>query len=153
MPSKRPSLKVFVDADALFAGAAGPSAHGASLVILQMAEITLIEAITCEQVITEVERNLTHKLPQALPLFRQLVSRCLRIVPDASEVMLADLQGRAHPKDLPILAAAVREECSWLVTFNIRHFRPGHSDVVVLTPGDFVLAVRQSLLALVWTIT
>jgi hypothetical protein len=36
---------VFVDADVLFAGAAAPSEHGASLVVLRMAEIPLIEAV------------------------------------------------------------------------------------------------------------
>ena len=33
--------RVFVDADVLFAGAASPSEHGASFVVLRMAEITL----------------------------------------------------------------------------------------------------------------
>ena len=37
--------RVFVDVDVLFAGAAAPSEHGASLTILRMAEITLIEAL------------------------------------------------------------------------------------------------------------
>jgi len=54
----------------------------------------------------------------------------------------------ADAKDVPILIAAVREGCSWLVTFNVRHFRPGHPDVTVLPPGDFVLRVRGLLAAL-----
>ena len=49
--------RVFVDANVLFAGAASPSKHGASLVVLRLAEITLIEALTSEQVIVEAERN------------------------------------------------------------------------------------------------
>ncbi len=53
---------------------------------------------------------------------------------------LADL---ADAKDLPILAAAVRECCPWLVTFNLCRFQPGHFDVTVLRPGDFVLPVRD----------
>jgi hypothetical protein len=32
-----------------------------------------------------------------------------------------------------------------LVTFNVRHFQPGHPGVTVLRPGDFVLRVRELL--------
>jgi predicted nucleic acid-binding protein len=141
--------RVFVDANVLFAGAAAPTEHGASLVILRMAEITLIDAITSEQVITEVERNLTTKLPQALSRFRLLVDRCLQVVPDPSSEDLAKHAGSADPKDLPILIVALRESCSWLVTFNVRHFEPGHPDVKVLRPGEFVLRVRDLLTRLV----
>ena len=61
--------------DVLFAGAASPGEHGASLLVLRMAEITLVEALTSQQVIVEAERNLAEKLPQVLPVFRLIVSR------------------------------------------------------------------------------
>ena len=137
--------RVFVDADVLFAGAAAPSEHGASLTILRMAEITLIEALTCEQAISEAERNLAVKLPVALPAFRLIVSRCLRIVFDPTSAELAPHAGRADPEDLPILVSALREGCPWLVSFNLRHFQPGVPAVTVLRPGDFVLRVRDHL--------
>ena len=140
-----PKPRVFVDSDVLFAGAASASEHGASLVVLRMAEITLIDAIVSEQVIVEVERNLTRYLPAALPIFRQLVSRCLRITPDPTDAELAMCRDLADPKDVPILAAAVRERCPWLVTFNVRHFQPGHPDVSVMRPGEFVQRVRGLL--------
>jgi len=140
-----PRPRVFVDADVLFAGAASPSDHGASLVVLRMAEITLIEAIVSQQVITEAERNLAGYLPNVLPLFQSIVSRCLRVVPDPSPSELDSLRGLADPKDTPILAAAVRESCPWLVTFNGRHYQPGHSSVKVVRPGEFVQQVRGLL--------
>ena len=146
MPPTGPGKpRVFIDADVLFAGAASPSEHGASLLILRMAEITLIEAVTSQQAITEAERSLAEKLPGALPAFRLLVARCLRVVPDPSPADLALHAGRAHAQDLPILAAALREGCPWLVTFNVRHFQPGHPDVTVLRPGELVLRVRDLL--------
>ena len=37
-------LRVFVDADVLFAGAASPNSESASLVVLRLAEMTLIDA-------------------------------------------------------------------------------------------------------------
>lgn len=144
-PTSPRKPRVFVDADVLFAGAVSPSECGASLVTLRLAEITLIEALTSQQVITEAERNLTEKLPRKLPEFRLLVSRCLQVVPDPHPEDMAPYAGAADPKDLPILVAAVREHCPWLVTFNVRHFQPGHPDVTVLRPGDFVLRVRDQL--------
>jgi hypothetical protein len=146
MPAPRPAKpRIFLDADVLFAGAASPSQHGGSLVVLRMAEITLIEALTSGQVIVEAERNLAEKLPQALPAFRLLTSRCLRVVPDPSAADLEPHRGLADPEDLPILVAALREGCPWLVTFNVRHYQPGHPGVAVLRPGDFLLRVRDRL--------
>jgi len=144
-PIRRRKPRVFVDANVLFAGAASPSEHGASLVILRMGEITLIEPLTSQQVIAEAERNLEEKLPQALPAFRLLVSRCLRVVPDPRTEDLAAYAGAADPKDLAILVAAVREACPWLVTFNVLHFQPGLPQVTVLRPGALVLHVRDLL--------
>jgi hypothetical protein len=143
--SEEQKPRVFIDADVLFAGAASPSEYGASLLILRLAEITLIDAITSEQVTVEAKRNLTIKLPQALPAFQHLVSRCLKICPDPKPDDLLLYEGIADPKDLPILVTAKRENCPWLVTFNLRHYVPGHPDVEVLKPGDFILRVRDQL--------
>jgi predicted nucleic acid-binding protein len=137
--------RVLVDADVLLAASASPSEHGASLVILRMAEITLIDAYAPQQVLTEVQRNLEAKLPQALPAMQMIVSRCLTVLPDATASEIAPYRGLAHEKDLPILVAAVKAKCPWLVTFNGKHFRPGHSDVAVATPGEFLMQVRDVL--------
>lgn len=140
-----PKPRILIDADVLFAGAASPNEHSASNLLLRMAELTLIEAITSTQVITEVERNLLDKMPKALPAFQLLVSRSLRVVADPDPAKLAKYVGLANPEDLPILVTAVREACSLLASFNLRHFQPGHPSVVVLKPGDLVLRVRYLL--------
>lgn len=137
--------RVFIDADVLFAGAASASEHSASLVVLRMSEITLIEAVTSEQVLTEVERNLRAKLPQVLPTYKLLVDRCLEVVTNPLTSELKPFLGMADIKDLPILVAAQKENCPWLVTFNLRHFQPGVPDVTALQPGAFVQQVRHLL--------
>ena len=137
--------KVFLDADVIFAGAAAPSVRGASYVVLRMGEITLLKCITSEQVITEVERNLTAKLPNALPEFQLLIKRCVHIAPDPLRNDLEPYFGQADPKDLPILVAAIRENCSHLLTFNTRHFNPVGSTPVVQPPGEFLKTVRSQL--------
>jgi predicted nucleic acid-binding protein len=140
-----PKPRIFLDADVLIAGAASPNEHSASNLLLRMAELTLIEAIISTQVSTEVERNLLDKMPKALTAFQFLVSRSLRIVSDPDPAELAEYVGLANPEDLPILVAAVREECSHLVTFDLRHYQPGHPSMAVLKPGDLVLRVRYLL--------
>ncbi len=138
MEAEKPAKpRVFVDADVLFAGAASPNEHSASNLILRMAELTLIEGITSTQVITEVERNLVEKMPEALPAFRLLVNRSLKIVEDPDPAELAAYAGSANPEDLPILVAAIREGCSLLATFNLRHYQPGDPTVAVLKPATW----------------
>ena len=56
---------------------------------------------------------------------------------------LAFHAGAAHPKDLPTLVAALCEHCAWLVTFNIRHTQPGHTEGTLLLSGEFVRHVRD----------
>jgi len=134
-----------VDADVLFAAAASSSEHGASLLILRLAELSLLDAVASEQVVIEVERNLSEKLPVALSTFRFLVARSLRIVADPGLTALDAYVGCAHAKDLSILVAASQADCRWLVTFNVRHFQPGIAGIQVVRPGDFILQVRTLL--------
>ncbi|MBW2009800.1 MAG: hypothetical protein JRJ16_17560 [Deltaproteobacteria bacterium] len=129
----------------IFAGAAAPSEYGASHVILRMGEITLVDCIASEQVVTEVERNLADKLPDKLPEFHLLVKRSLRIVGDPHPNDLASYRGQADRKDLPILVAAVREGCRYLLTFNVRHFKPPSDVIRVLRPGEFLSVIRSLL--------
>lgn len=147
MASLPERLRVFIDADALFAGSASPS--GASHLILQLGELGIIDLLASKQVRAEVERNLTAKLPAALPAFRAIASAACQPAtepdPDATrEVLAAHL---ADPKDAPILVAAIASHCRWLVTFSIRDYRPG-DQIAVVTPGDFVKQFREHLLSL-----
>jgi hypothetical protein len=144
-PASRYKPRLFIDADVLFAGCAGPSEYGASLVILRMAEITLLDAIVSQQVIDEAERNLAAKMPKVLPAFGLIVSRCLQVQPDPAKEQLSLYEGMAHPADTPILAAAHLSGCPYLVTFNLRHYQPGHPEVAVLTPGEVLMHIRDRL--------
>ena len=139
---------VFLDADVLFAGAAAPTEHGASHVILRLGEITLIELITSTQVITEVERNFEKKLQAKLPELRLIISRSLRVVPDPKPEELISYAGQADPKDLPILVSALKQGCRFLLTFNIRHFAPTTAEIIVQRPGVFLTTVRTQLVQL-----
>jgi len=92
----------------------------------------------------EAERNLRSKLPSALSDFRALSQYALKFMPDPPLDIVAQFVTQAHPEDAPILAAAVLNGCHYLLTFNIRHYRPNASiSVVVLTPAKFLQRLRQ----------
>jgi predicted nucleic acid-binding protein len=140
-----PKLKVFLDADVIFAGAAAPSEQGASHTLLRMGELTLLDCVTSEQAIIEVERNLEKKLPAKLTEFRLLVSRCLRVISNPAPGALHAYSREADPKDLPLLVAAIQENCSYLITFDTRHYFPKSNSIRVQKPGDFIFTARQLL--------
>lgn len=137
--------RIFLDADVIFAGSASPNEHSASNIILRMGELGLIDAFTSIQVITEVERNLRDKLPNAIPAFQLLAHRSLKIVPDPVPADLRAYLGMADFADFPILVSAIRERCGFLTSFNLRHYQPGHPGIQILKPGDIVLRVRYLL--------
>jgi hypothetical protein len=69
----------------------------------------------------------------------------LFVVSDPAVAEIKALSKAADAKDLPILAAAVRENCVFLMTYNIRHFQPGVESITVLKPGNLVQRVRYLL--------
>lgn len=141
-------VRIFVDADVLFAAAASGSEHGASLVVLRLGEITLIDLFTSQQVIDEVERNLHKKLPTALTLFRLLVEKSIDVLPNAPSSLVENFDGQADSKDLPILVTAIQAEVDWLLTFNSRHFYPPSDNIRIAQPGTFIQELRHLLTSL-----
>ena len=142
----RARLRICLDADALFAGAA--SITGASHLILQLGELGIIEVGVPKQARVEAERNLAAKLPAALPALRALLEACclgLPMASDAEAVAMAE-SGEADAKDAAILASAVAAGCSWLVTFNLRDYQSDR--IRISKPSDFVEALRGELLQL-----
>jgi hypothetical protein len=76
---------------------------------------------------------------------RLLVSRLLWIVSDPQPGELTACRQQADPKDLPILVAALKEGCSYLLTFIVRHFAPTTPDIIVQQPSGFLMTVRSLL--------
>ncbi len=61
---------------------------------------------------------------------------------------LRRLEGQADPKDLAILASALKQECQFLVTLNERDFWPEAESIEVVRPGTLVVRVREALTAI-----
>lgn len=143
--SSLPRLRVCIDADVLFAGAA--STTGASHVVLQLGELGIVDVRVADQARTEAERNLVDKLPSALPALRALLDACTSAIPMVAPAAARRLSraGEADPKDAPILAAAIAADCRWLLTFNVRDYQTER--IRVSQPGPFLEELRATLLA------
>lgn len=58
---------------------------------------------------------------------------------------LEPFAGLTHPKDLPILVAAIRAEARWLVTFNTKYFYNAPPGIQVIEPGQAIQAIWTAL--------
>jgi predicted nucleic acid-binding protein len=128
-PEKTDPVPVCLDADVLIAGLL--SRTGASHAILVLGEIGLLRLVLPEAAVEEVRRNLSAKLPEAVPSFEEF----LRAVPVTIHRPTLRDRDRAReladPKDVPILTAAIGSGARVLVTNNVRHFRSGEGVRVV----------------------
>ena len=142
-----PKCDIFFDSSALIAGIA--SATGASRALLLLAEDEKIIISVSEQVITEVERNIAHKVPKALPFSREMILRAnIRILRDPPiEVILLHLDWISHQSDVPILVAASIARVDFLTTLNTKHFFDPEvsrwSGVRIGTPANALAWVRE----------
>ena len=141
---------LFLDSSALFAGVI--SSTGAARAILLLAETEHIRITISEQVVTETERALARKVPQAINDLRQaILASKARILRDPTlEDVRANLYLMSHPADVPILLAAMRAQVDYLVTLNRVHFidDPGVAEKAGLrigTPAEALRWVREQL--------
>lgn len=114
--------QVFLDANVYFAGSVSPS--GASRVILELARRGKIKVFASRLALHEAERNLVQKAdPKAVTYFHQFLKKTsIRVIPTPPERILERYESYIHPKDVPILAAAIEWGVDFLITLDRRHF-------------------------------
>jgi predicted nucleic acid-binding protein len=141
-PTNHGKARVFLDSDVLIAGITSVTDFAASLILVRLAEIELIEGICSEQVIMEVQQTLQTKMPQAVVSFDALVKQAIKIKPDPTPQERKGCQKLANKYYAPLLAVALREQCTWLATFNEGQYKPGHADILVARPDELVSRLR-----------
>ncbi len=142
--------KLFLDSSALFAGII--SSTGAARALLLLAESDQVTISLSEQVVTETERAMARKVPQALADLRAaiLASKAQIVQDPAAEKVQENLHLISHPADVPILLAAMNAKVDYLVTHNRVHFidDPGvavKANLRIGTPGDALNWVRGQI--------
>jgi len=136
-------LRLFLDANVLFAAANSPDGRSAALFAL--AGEALCSLTSSRHAIDEAARNLALKAPEATPALERLLA-LLEVVPEADPRLVAWAAEPGLPaNDAPILAAAVASQVDLLVTGDRTHF--GHlfgrsiGSVTVTVPRDALATV------------
>ena len=144
------SISLFLDSSALFSGIA--STAGAARALLLLAETGHITLVISEQVVSETERAIARKIPEALEDFRKaILASNTQIVLDPSRSEVEAIQDLiSHAADGPIVLSAMKADVDYLVTLNRRHFidDPGvaeRSGLRIGTPGDALRWVRERI--------
>lgn len=129
--------RLFLDANVIFSAAL--SAKGRCRGLFRLAEQGYCQLVTSPHALTEAERNLVAKYPQALAVYQEQLLPLVVPVTEASREKVEWAMGLGLPlKDAPILAAAVLASVDVLVTGDRRHFGDLYNQtiqgVMVLTP-------------------
>lgn len=136
-------IRVFFDANVYFAGFDSPK--GASAFVLELARRRKIGVYASRLVLREANRNLRAKSEKkVLKSFRRyLESVKIHIVPAPDETLFKPYESYLHPKDVPVLAAALTAKSDYLITLDRRHFLTPEvlskvKKIKVCTPADFI---------------
>jgi len=113
-------MRLFLDANVLFAAAHSPTGRSAAL--LRLGRTGRFRAATSRFAADEARRNLAVKSPDALHVFEEDLAD-IELVPDAGPRSVARATSLGLPPgDAAILAAAVASGSDRLVTGDRRHF-------------------------------
>jgi len=113
-------MRVFLDANVLFSAA---KSDGAVRHLLMLLETSGHECCVDSYVIEEARRNLVAKAPDCVVALDKLLSRMKKVGAQRSDAALeASLPLPA--KDRPVLAGAIHQNCTALVTGDRTHFGP-----------------------------
>ncbi len=133
-------VRVFFDSSVLISESI--SQKGASRLLLELADLSLLEGHFSPDVFYESERNLSRISSNALPVFYELAGNALTQAEPPTISDLLGVKSFADSKDAPILAAAVAQECHYLVTLNERDFWSPRDMINVASPGTLLQKIR-----------
>lgn len=109
-------MRIFLDANVLFSAA---KSDGAVHQLLTLLEKSGHECCVDGYVIEEARRNLVAKAPDRVVALERLLSRMKTAGAQRSDTAL---EAPLPAKDRPVLAAAIRQSCTALVTGDRTHF-------------------------------
>lgn len=139
-------IRAFIDASVIYASIISPT--GAARELLRRHTTGEVQLVVSDYVLEEVERNLKAKNPDNAGSVKFLLGiLALEIV----EVDVTEIKAAAEytePKDAPVVAAAQKGNCEYLLTFDKKHLLGKEllvqrSGVKIITPGDLMQILRE----------
>lgn len=137
----RKRLKVFLDSNVIISGLF--SDKGAPRIILDILSLDLpmLAGATGEYNIIEIERSLSNKMPDVMPVYRKYLRILnLDVIPLPSARDIKKLSGQITDKDIPVLASAINGNADFLVTGDKKDFSKlkGKFSFEILSPAEFL---------------
>ena len=143
--------KIFIDSNVLLSGIF--SDKGAPRIILDLLTLKLpmLSGATGQYNLMEVERNLQKKMPEALTLWHEYLSRLgIEIVALPSRETVQKMAGVIAEKDIPVLASAMASGADYLITGDQKDFSGVRSDetftMTIMNPSEFIEKVMPEIL-------
>lgn len=135
--------QAFLDSSIIVAACA--SKRGASALILGYCRQKKVQGFISLTVIGEARKNVIFKLgkigKERLVYFLKHANLKLTEEPSLAETVVCETV--IHPKDAPILAAAVKNKVKFLITLDKKHFMQNQvlhfvKPLIIISPGEFV---------------
>lgn len=145
-------FKVFLDSNVIISGLF--SDKGSPRIILDLLSLGLpvLSGVTGEYNLIEIERNLSKKMPDVLPVYRKYLKLLkLEIVPLPLSADVNKLSGHTSDKDMPVLASAINGSVDFLVTGDKKDFLKlkGKYPFRIMSPAEFLDAVLPEIINVV----
>jgi len=131
--------KVFLDSSVIISGLA--SKKGGSFEVLVLAELNIITPCICEDVVSEVYRNVQKKLPGSLAYIYTLFKELPFELIDPTEEDMEQAKELINEKDASILAAAMTGKVDWLLSLDKHFLKANIEDKIgfrICAPGEFL---------------
>lgn len=134
--------KVFIDSSVLIAAAISPT--GSARELITKALRSKIQVVISDLVIEETQRNLTEKVPKALPSLQLFLEALNPEVVTPTKSLVGRVAKMVEAKDAPIVAGAVIAEADYLVSFDRKHLLQYKQEIKenfkikVVTPDELI---------------
>lgn len=141
-------MRLFLDSNVILSGLL--SSKGAPRIILDLLsiEVPILNGLTGQYNLDEIERNLGHRFPNLLPIWKDYMPRMrLEIIEIPTYEEIRSLLGKMPPTDAPVLASARKGAADYLISGDKRAFpKQLVSPIRLVPPSDFLDKILPGLI-------
>jgi len=147
----RKKFKVFLDSNVIISGLFSDKGSPRIILDLLCLDLPMLVCATGQYNIIEIERNLSKKMPDVLPVYKKYLQMLeLEIIPLPSSNDIKKLFGHISDKDIPVLASAIMSSADFFVTGDKKDFSKsklkGKYSFRILSPVEFLDIILPEIL-------
>lgn len=147
MAKKR--VKVFLDSNVIISGLFSDKGSPRIILDILSLDLPLLAGVIGEYNIIEIERNLSKKMPDVLPVYRKYIKMLnLEVIPLPVYKDIKKLSGYIADKDIPVLVSAINANADFLVTGDKKDFSKlkGNYPFKIPNPSEFLDIILPEIL-------